>query len=167
MTPARLMLLSAAAVTTACASMPASPVEPAPAGSGAPQPLEGYDWFVDGDDGDVQLTFGRDESDNVWMTLRCQPGSGTIGLDHYVAPDGARAIALESGGETGTWPARREPDDLNDGVYLTAEASASAPVFQRFRRLGWIAAYGPDWRTPMVAHPASAPRVERFFAACG
>ena len=61
----------------------------------------------------------------------------------------------------------REPDEMNGGVYLTAQADADTPVFQRFRRVGWLAAYGDGWREAMVVQPGSAPRVERFFAACG
>lgn len=167
MSPPRLLLLSLAALTAGCASTPPPATGPVPVEAGAPQPLADHDWVYDDDEGDLHLTYGRDESDDVWLTLRCEPGSGTIGLDQYVAPAGAREIALESGGDTETWPARPEADELNDGVYLVAEAEAGTPVFQRFRRLGWLAAYGPDWRAPMVARPGSLPGIERFFAACG
>jgi hypothetical protein len=167
MSPPRLLLLSLAALgAAACASTPPPAMAPAPSDAGTLQPLADHDWFVDDEDGGLQLTYGRDESDDVWLTLRCEPGSGLVGLDHYGAPAGVRQIALESGGDTETWPARTEPDELNDGVYLVAEAEAGTPVFQRFRRLGWLAAYGSDWRTPMVAQPGSIPRIERFFAAC-
>lgn len=161
----RLIPLSLAALTAAaCASTPA-PMDLTPADAGAPQPLAGHDWFLD--DGDTFLVYGRDETDDVWLSFSCLPGSGTVDIAQYSAPEGADRIALESGGDTETWPASPEPDDLNDGVYLTAQASAREPVFLRFRSVGWLASWGTDGRVMMAAHPGSAPRIERFFAACG
>ena len=34
-------------------------------------------------------------------------------------------------------------DPIHDGVILSAEARAAEPVFQRFRRVGWIALWHP------------------------
>jgi hypothetical protein len=56
---------------------------------------------------------------------------------------------------------------LHDGVLLTAEAAAGAPVFQRFRRLGWMALWQDGEREAYAPHPESEPNIERFFAFCG
>ncbi|WP_125257613.1 hypothetical protein [Brevundimonas fluminis] len=166
MSPIRLSLLGLAALSVAaCASV--EPAGPLPTDASAPQPLAGHDWFGATDEGMAHLTYGRAESDDVWLTLSCAAGSGRLALTQYTGPDDGTRIALESGGETESWPATREPDEMNGGVYLTAQADADTPVFQRFRRVGWLAAYGDGWREAMVVQPGSAPRVERFFAACG
>ena len=160
----RLILLCLAALTTAaCAST--TPVVDTVADAGAPRPIDGHDWFL-GDAGD-HLSYGLNESDDVWLSLSCEPGAGTVELNQYLDLGRDDVIALESGGDTETWRAVAEPSELDDGQYLSARAASDEPVFLRFRRLGWLAAYGPDRRVPMVAHPASAPRIERFFATCG
>jgi hypothetical protein len=74
---------------------------------------------------------------------------------------------IESGGETERFPAEAEPSQVNDGVFLSAEAPADAPVFLRFRRLGWLAMWQDGTRQAYAPHPASAPNIERFFAFCG
>lgn len=166
MSPIRLSLLGLAALSAAaCAST--GPAVPAPTDGSAPQPLADHDWFGATDEGVTHLTYGRAESDDVWLTLSCAAGSGRLALTQYTGPDDGSRIALESGGETESWPATREPDEMNGGVYLTAQADADTPVFLRFRRVGWLAAYGDGWREVMVAQPGSAGRVERFFADCG
>jgi hypothetical protein len=165
MFPVRMSLLGLLTITVAaCAS-----VDPATAPSpdaGTPQPIADHDWFSEEEDGVAHLTYGRDESDDVWVSLSCPAASGRVRIDQYVAPEETSTISLESGGETESWPATKEPDELNDGVYLTGAGRADAPVFQRFRRLGWLAAYGDGWRVPMVAHSGSMDGIERFFTAC-
>ena len=56
---------------------------------------------------------------------------------------------------------------LTGGVILSASAQADHPVFQRFRRVGWLASWVGDQREAYAAHPGSEAAVERFFAACG
>ena len=50
---------------------------------------------------------------------------------------------------------------------MTADAQTKDQVFQRFRRLGWLALWQGDDRETLAAHPGSLSSVERFFAACG
>jgi hypothetical protein len=142
-------------------------VEPADASSGAPVPIAEYDWIyaVVGDT--AGLTYGLAESDDVWLELECAQGTGTVHLLQPVHDEHPRTISLESGGDTETYEAGAEPSELHEGFFLVADAKTSDPVFQRFRRLGWLAMYGPDYRMPMVPHPESAYRVEAFFAFCG
>ena len=167
MTPLRLCLLALGGLTiTACASTPdVLPVTAAD--QGAPVPLADHDWFTYGDDEAVRLTYGRDESDDVWVSLNCASGSGMIDVEQYLAFEGDPRIALESGGDTESWPARTLPDEMTDGVLLTAQVPADHPVFLRFRRLGWLASWGSEGRAMMAAHPGSRQGVERFFATCG
>ncbi|HEV2081075.1 MAG TPA: hypothetical protein VGR32_01340 [Brevundimonas sp.] len=160
----RLILSGLAALAlAACAST--APVVAPGADAVAPQPIDGHDWFL-GDAGD-HLSYGLNESDDVWLSMSCEAGTGSIEINQYLELGSDAAIALESGGDTETWRAAAQPSELGDGQYLAARAGADEPVFQRFRRLGWLAAYGPDRRVPMVAHPGSAPRIERFFVTCG
>lgn len=156
-----LTLGAAACTTTGDESSPAAPFASAPA------PVEGYDWFFHEDDQDARLAYGVENSDDLRLGLDCRRGSGRLDLTALGGEDAPAEIHLESGGDTERYPAKSEPDLLHDGVILTAEAKADDPVFQRFRRLGWVALWRDQEREAYAAHPASADRIERFFAFCG
>lgn len=166
--PTILILTVLAATLSACAT--AGPTAPSPtdtASSGSPAPVENYDWFFHGDETSARLAYGLEESDDLRLGLDCDRGSGRLALSGN-APAGARAeFRIESGGETERFVAKAEPSELHDGVFLSAEARADAPVFQRFRRIGWLAMWQDGEREAYAPHPASAPNIERFFAFCG
>jgi len=158
--PALAALALAACAPTATSNLVA-------ASNGAPVPVAGYDWHLNADADEASLSYGMAETDDVPLDLSCRPGSGALQILQAVAEGHPRAIALESGGDTETYPAKAEPSALHDGLDLTAEARASDPVFLRFRKLGWLATYGPDYRTPLVAQDGSDQQIDRFFALCG
>ncbi len=159
-----VLLILSALTLGACASSSGAPTSIAASG---PAPVEGYDWFLHEDGNEARLAYGLAESDDLRLGLDCQRGSGRLDLS-ATAPTGARAeIYLESGGDTERFPAKSEPSELNDGIFLTAEAKADHPVFLRFRRVGWLALWRGDERQTFAPHPGSAERVERFFAFCG
>lgn len=161
-----LSAVGASALIAACATAP-EPSTPTPVAASAPAPAAGYDWFFNQGDGGLSLAYGVANSDDVRLSLDCREGSGRVDLT-VPAPDGAQpVIHLESGGDTERFAAESEPSMLHDGVYLTAEAAASEPVFQRFRRTGWIAVWEGENRHPYAAHAGSTAGIERFFAACG
>ncbi|OMG59645.1 MULTISPECIES: hypothetical protein [Brevundimonas] len=170
MRPARW--LTAAAFITMSAALTAALGACAPSiaplnTTGAPLPVAGYDWFLNEDPDEPRLSYGLAQSDDVPLSLMCAPGSGKIGLS--LAADQApnrRAITLESGGDTETFPARVEAADMHDGVHLVATAPASHPVFLRFRRVGWLAVWNGDQRAMMAAQPGSEGRAARFLALC-
>lgn len=164
--PTILVLTVLAVTASACAT--AAPDAPAgTALSGSPAPVEGYDWFFHNDDAGARLAYGVAESDDLRLGLDCDRDSGRLTLSGN-APIGAKPeFHIESGGETERFPARAEPAQLNDGMFLSGEASAAAPVFQRFRRLGWLALWQDGKREAYAPHPGSAPNIERFFAFCG
>ena len=135
--------------------------------AGAPLPVAGYDWFLNEDPDEPRLSYGLAQSDDVPLSLMCAPGSGKIGLS--LAADqtpNRRAIILESGGDTETFPARVEAADMHDGVHLVATAPASHPVFLQFRRVGWLAVWDGDQRAMMAAQPGSEGRAARFLELC-
>lgn len=162
--PAALMLIG---LTSACASNgpEPTPVAAAPVAS-APAPVAGYDWHLTPDEGSVYLAYGVAESDDLRLGLHCAAGTGKIDIS-APAPTGAREIHLESGGETERFPAEGEASELHEGDFLSATANASEPVFQRFRRVGWMARWIDGEREVYAPHPGSEAGVERFFARCG
>lgn len=133
---------------------------------GAPRPVAGYDWFLNDDPDQPRLSYGLAQSDEVPLSLMCAPGSGKVGLALAADRPAGRAITLESGGETETYPARTEAAEMHDGVQLVASAPASDPVFQRFRRLGWLAVLEGEARWMMAAQPGSETRAARFLDLC-
>lgn len=159
--------LSLAGLVSGCASVATSPAgsvlpssEPA-----SPAPVAGYDWHLTADEGIVLLAYGIAESDELKLGLQCGTGSGRVDVTS-TGPSGARTILLESGGETERLDALGEPSELHEGDLLTAQAGADAPVFQRFRRLGWMAQWIGDRREAYASQPGSQAGVERFFALC-
>ncbi|MGV8928360.1 MAG: hypothetical protein ACOH1E_01285 [Brevundimonas sp.] len=164
--PVLILLTGLTLGATACAT-----VEPDPASvsvaAAAPDPIDNHDWFFASEDNEAGLTYGLDESDDVWLGLSCHRGSGRLQLSRPVDSRHPLTLSLESGGETGQYPATTEPSELHDGVFLIAEAGARDPVFRQFRQTGWMVILGPDDRDAMVPHAASAPDIERFFAFCG
>lgn len=153
---------------TACATVesPAVP-DAAVAGSVAPSAVAGHDWFYHRDGGEARLVYGLAESDDLRLGLDCSQGSGRLSLSAVGGPDAKPEIRIEAGGETERFPARSEPSQLHEGVFLTAEAAADAAVFQRFRRVGWLALWQDGERQAYAPHPESAPNIEQFFAFCG
>lgn len=169
MRAATLTLLTGLALTaTACATVetPAGPV-PVVASSGAPAPVADHDWFYHRDGDAARLVYGLAESDDLRLGLDCSEGSGRLALSAVGGPDARPEILVEAGGETQRFAAQSEPSQLHEGVFLTADATADAPVFQRFRRIGWLALWVDGERQAYAPHPESAPNIERFFAFCG
>ena len=159
--------LAASAVLTACTTAPA-PMTLTTGGLGsAPSPVEGYDWFLNQDGAASQLVYGLHESDDVRLTLACEQGDGRLEVSAHGPAGGAAEIHLESGGETERLRARSESLEISEGDWLTAMARTSDPVFQRFRKVGWIALWQGEERQAYAPHPASAERIERFFGRCG
>lgn len=133
---------------------------------GAPAPVDGYDWFLHADGDEARLAYGLEASDDLRLGMDCRRGAGRLELS-AVGDEGQRDIHVESGGETERFPATAEPSEVNDGVFLSARAPADAPVFQRFRRVGWLAVWQGDQRQAYAPQPGSAGNIERFFAFCG
>jgi len=164
-----LIAVTGLALGAAACSTVAPPVAPAPAvvSSGAPAPVADHDWFYHRDGEEARLVYGLAESDDLRLGLDCSQGSGRLALSAVGGPDAKPEIHVEAGGETERFAARSEPSELHEGVFLTAEADADAPVFQRFRRVGWLALWLDGERQAYAPHPESAPNIERFFAFCG
>ncbi len=137
------------------------------ASRGAPIPVAGYDWHLNEDAEEASLSYGMAETDDVPLDLSCRPGSGALQILQTVAEDHPKVIALESGGDTETYPAKAEPSAMHDGLDRTAVARTTDPVFLRVRKLGWLATYGLDYRTPLVAQQGSDKQIDRFFILCG
>lgn len=152
---------------TACATVEAPVTSPPPAVVAAPAPVADHDWFYHQEPAEARLVYGLAESDDLRLALDCRRGSGRLALSALGGPDAIPEIYVEAGGETERFPARSEPSELHEGVFLTAEAAADAPVFQRFRRIGWLALWQDGEREAYAPHPSSAPNIERFFAFCG
>lgn len=161
-----LLALSGLTLTAAaCATAPTPAM--LSAGSGSPQPVENYDWFLSEDGDEARLAYGLEESDDLRIGLDCRRASGKLDLSAIAKAGASPEIHLESGGDTERYPAQSEPSELHDGLFLTAVARTDEPVFRRFRRVGWLAVWQGDERNAYAPHPQSADRIERFFAFCG
>jgi hypothetical protein len=167
--PVLLVLWGVTLGAAACATVEPTPAppEPTPAASAAPLPTEGHDWLFSADDDIARLAYGVPESDGLKLGFDCRRASGQLEIVAIAAKGAKAEISVESGGETERFPARSEPSQLDDGVLLTADASTADPVFQRFRRVGWMALWRDGEREAYAPQPGSARNVEGFFAFCG
>ena len=168
--PSVALALIAAACATVESPAPSPPppdvAEPADTTPG-PAPTPDYDWHLNRHQDEAALAYGVAESDDVRLMFYCVEESGRLTMHKDVEPEAPAVVHLESGGETERFTAESTPSMLGDGVILTADADTGHPVFQRFRRLGWIASWVGERREPYAAHPGSEASVENFFAACG
>lgn len=161
-----LILLATTALVGACSTTtPEVPATTVPS-SGAPQPVEGYDWFLSEDGSNAKLAYGTADSDDMKLGLECARGTGKLDLTASADKGTSPEIHIESGGDTERYAAAAEPAEVHDGLILTAQAEGDAPVFQRFRRIGWLAVWQGGARQTYVPQPGSRDRIERFFAFC-
>jgi len=166
MRPVLLLLLAGVAVSAAACATTKPVATPAAPLTAAPVPVDGYDWFLNEDGDEARLAYGLEESDDLRLGLDCRRGTGRLALSAE-GQAGAHEIVVESGGESRRFPAISEPSEVNDGVFLTAQARTSEAVFQQFRHLGWLAIRQGAEVHGYAPQPASAPGIERFFAFCG
>lgn len=165
--PAPAVLALAGLSLAACAPTVRPGRLAAPAVAPAPAPTPDYDWFLHIADGEASLAYGLEASDHLKLGLDCTKNAGRLTVS-ALAPSGARPeILLESGGETERLAARAEPANISDDDYLTASAPSDLPVFQRFRRVGWIALWRGETREAFAPHPRSSDQIGRFFEFCG
>ena len=163
-----LSLTALSLILVACSTVGPEPSSVADlVSSGAPEPIEGYDWFLSADEGEAKLAYGVESSDDLKLGLECTRGTGQLSLTASVDDGATPEIHIESGGDTERYPARAEPAVVHDGLVLTASAPTTAPVFQRFRRVHWLALWQGDDRQTYVPHAESTGRIEQFFAFCG
>lgn len=166
--PALLLLTGLALGAAACSTVnPATTAAISTPSASSPAPVAGYDWFYSQESQEARLAYGLAQSDDLRLGLDCEQGSGQLTLSAVGAPGTKAEIHVEAGGETARFAARSEPSQLHDGVFLTASARADEPVFQRFRRLGWLAVWQDGERRAYAPHAASVDNIERFFAYCG
>ena len=161
-----LLAAASLAALTACATAPTPEPYVRPE-SPAPTPIAGYDWHLNMSGGEAGLAYGVAESDDLKIGLDCNRASGRLELVTLADKGAKPEIVVESGGDTERFSAASEPSQLNDGVILTASASTAEPVFQRFRRVGWLAQWRDGEREAYAPQPGSTPNIERFFAFCG
>lgn len=168
-TPTLLMISGLSLAMSACAPMIPSSTDlsSSPVSTATVAPVPGYDWFLHLDGSEARLAYGLRDSDDLRLGMDCRRGSGRLELSATGAARARPEIHIESGGETGRYPAESEISELHDGVFLTAHANTTAPVFQRFRSVGWLAHWQDGDRHAYAAQRGSRETIERFFAFCG
>lgn len=160
-----LLIALAAAALGACATQPRpspAPLSPRP---GRPAAEEGLDWLFVEDAGEGLLSFGTPHSDDLRLGLRCRKGAPQFSLIQIVEEDGPRAITLQSGGISRTFPARSEDEPMSGGRLLTARAAKAEPMLQAFRDTGRLDALHPEGAEAMAPQPGTT-AVRDFFDWC-
>ena len=125
------------------------------------------EWLYNSDGGEAKLAYGTPDSDDAPLMLSCGSGSRRVTVSQDGVEPG-RGITLASGGRTATLHGQEQADMLNgEGVIVTAETAADAPVLASFRRTGRIALVTRDGRGELPVEPQERARIDQFFSACG
>lgn len=78
---ASLLSLTALTVLMAgCATVAPDPASSELASTGAPQPIDGHDWFFTADGTDAKLAYGVADSDDLKLGLECVQGTGRLDI---------------------------------------------------------------------------------------
>lgn len=128
--------------------------------------LPGLAWFLYESEGEgAKLAYGAPSSDNVVLTLSCQPHSGQV-LVSATNSDDSALIRLTSAGESADFFGEAGPSGIGEGVYVEAAAPADHPALARFARTGELSLRDADHSARLPVRIAERGRIRDFFAAC-
>jgi hypothetical protein len=128
-----------------------------------PPVTAGMGWSLAPVEGEgLKLAFGRPDSDDVLVMLRCQPRSGAVTVSVSGASASDPALRLASGRVRGRYAGQATPS-LGEGTLIEAVADARDPVLARFAARGDLTVSAAGHRTTLPADPA---RAARFVRAC-
>lgn len=125
----------------------------------------GYRWAYLADPGEEpRLAYGRPDSDDVVLMMRCRPGQDRVDVSAMGLSGGQ--IVLASGRAESRFPAAKVADAMG-GDLLEGRGKASAEALERFRRSGDLALLTKGERHSLAANSADQGQVRAFFKACG
>lgn len=163
------LLMAVAAVLAGCVQQR----EPPAAGRTAqaePGPIQsGMGFFLSSDTGEgAKLTYGRANSDDVWLMLQCQPGARKIDIVDARHPQAKKGdlLVLTSGKLQSALPAELQPDEANGGALAVAQASPGLPALDGFRRTGDLAVKLGAREYALTATAGEKGQIARFFSLC-
>ncbi len=126
---------------------------------------DGYRWAYLADAGeDPRLAYGRPDSDDVVLMMRCRPGAGQIDMSAVGVSGGE--LVLASGRSESRFAAARIDDAMSEGL-MEARGQVSAPALRSFKRSGDLALLTKGQRHSLAAGSADRSQVNAFFKACG
>ena len=128
--------------------------------------LEGYHWAYLADGGDTpRLAYGRPNSDDVVLMMRCQPGRDRVDVSAVGLSGGE--IVLASGHAESRFAGAKVEDAISEVGVLEARGRTSAPALRGFQKSGDLALIAGGDRHSVSAGSADRGDVKAFFKACG
>ncbi|ACL95611.2 hypothetical protein [Caulobacter vibrioides] len=125
----------------------------------------GYQWaYLGNNTAEPRLAYGRPNSDDVVMMIRCQPGRDQIDL--AVAGLSEAQLVLASGRTQSRFEAVLVDDPMS-GSLLEARGKSSAAALEGFRKSGDLKLLSNGQRHSLAATSADREKVAAFFKACG
>jgi hypothetical protein len=139
---------------------------PAPPGQTARLPDEGF--FFDQEGSDARLAYGRANSDDVQLMLRCEAGQGQVEITDAVLGEAKTGdlLLLISGKAKSALPARVETNEESGGRLAIVQADTSASALDGFRRSGVIAVRLGTRQYELSATASEKAAIARFFSLC-
>ena len=123
-------------------------------------------WFMHAEAGEAKLVYGTPQSDDVPLMLGCAAGSGRVSLSQSALRPGD-GVTLSAGRTRTVLYGEAEPDEMNGGVFVTAQTDTATPVLAAVAEGGGLAIEeaGRVQRLPATARERED--IRRFFAVCG
>ena len=139
---------------------------PTPSGQAARPPNAGFFFNQDGDE--ARLAYGRANSDDVRLMLRCQAGQRQVEITDAAHGDARQgdSLVLIGGQARSALPAKVETNDESGGKLATAHADSALPALDGFRRTGAIAVKLGAREYTLSATAGERADIARFFSAC-
>jgi hypothetical protein len=127
--------------------------------------VAGYQWAYLAETGEEpRLAYGRPNSDDVVLMMRCHPGRDHIAISAVGLSGGE--LVLASGRGESRFGAARIDDAMSEGGLIEARGSAKAPALEGFRKSGDLALLSGGERHSLAAGSADRGQVRAFFKAC-
>lgn len=113
------------------------------------------------------ISYMEAETDNVWITLSCEQGSGRIRIEEPLREQPTSTINLVSGDTTESYTATmgRADEELGFPAGATADTRSATPLMRRFRQTAELRYQGGRQMT--VQTETERQLIEAFFARCG
>jgi hypothetical protein len=159
------LLVAGAAVLSGC--MEQRP-PPAPGQTARTEPNVGFFLASTADEG-LKLTYGRANSDDVWLMLQCRPGTRKVDILDARHPNARKGevLTLTSGKVESALSTTTEPNEANnEGVVVLAHATPDLPALDGFRRTGMVAVKLGPREYALNASADEKAQIARFFNGC-
>jgi hypothetical protein len=163
-------VIAATLLLAACQTAPKAPPAPVtpPPTAVVPPSATTFIWSLQSPpqaDG-LHLTYGDRASDNLDVSLICQPGQASVDFNVFLVNRAGQTAVLQSGAEVMRFPPAAEWAGGVEAYYSHVVLPVEAPLLTRFAGEGAIVMTSPKPYDMSARTPSDRQAIDRFFKAC-